>query len=140
MPLFIEFGIKGKDDFERIKSRFDPEDMIRYPKKWSDELLDYYRSIDRPVGIGLLGIFGYVRGMMGMERLLVSFHRDPKLVHEMFDFFVDFQIEAARKAVEEVNRFCHDMGGNGVPHWPPNIAKSFRGIHASWIQENNSLP
>ena len=27
--LFIEFGIKGRDDFERIKSRFDPEDIRR---------------------------------------------------------------------------------------------------------------
>ncbi|MGQ9514718.1 MAG: hypothetical protein ACUVTL_06685 [Thermoproteota archaeon] len=29
MPLFLEFGIKSREDFEKIKKRFDPEDILR---------------------------------------------------------------------------------------------------------------
>jgi len=129
MPLFLEFGIKDRDDFEKIKARFNPEDMRRYPKNWSDELLDYYRSTDKPVGIGLPGLFGYVRGMTGMERLLVWFHKDPKLVHNMFDFFTDFQINATRKAIEEAKidfaTIWEDMAYRTGPHIPPKAFSEF---------------
>ncbi|MGQ9514717.1 MAG: uroporphyrinogen decarboxylase family protein [Thermoproteota archaeon] len=67
--------------------------------------------------------------MMGMERLLISFHKDPKLVHDMFDFFVDFQIEAARKAVEEARidfaTIREDMAYRTGPHISPKMFREF---------------
>jgi uroporphyrinogen decarboxylase len=67
--------------------------------------------------------------MTGLERLLIWFHKDPKLVREMFDFFTDFQIEAARKAVEEARidfaTIWEDMAYRKGPHISPRAFREF---------------
>jgi len=46
MPGFIDFPVKNRADWEKIKERYDPGDARRYPKTWGDELIDYYNTVD----------------------------------------------------------------------------------------------
>jgi len=129
MATFIDFPIKKRDDWEKIKKRFDPYDKRRYPITWSDELLEYYKTIDRPIGLGMTGFFGEVRNLMGLERLLISFYRDPNWVREIMDFWADFLIETSRQALKEAKidyvTIWEDMAYKNGPHVSPKIFSEF---------------
>ncbi|MDW8061984.1 MAG: uroporphyrinogen decarboxylase family protein [Nitrososphaerota archaeon] len=129
MPTFIDFPVKSRSDWVKIRERFNPRDMRRYPKAWSLELIEYYRSTDRVVGLSMPGFFGQARYFMGLERLLVSFYRDPGLVHDIMNFWVDFLIEASRDIVENVKldyvSIWEDMCYNRGPHISPKLFEEF---------------
>lgn len=129
MPAYIDFPVKGRSEWEQIKKRYDPSDKRRYPMTWSKELIDYYQSLDKPVGIGLIGFFGETRRWMGLETLLRSFHKDPGLIRDMMDFWTDFQIEALSEAVESVEidyaTIWEDMAYVNGPLISPRFFREF---------------
>ncbi|MEM4461914.1 MAG: uroporphyrinogen decarboxylase family protein [Candidatus Bathyarchaeia archaeon] len=129
MPTFINFPVKNWSDWIRIRGRFDPRDIRRYPKTWSPELIDYYRVTDRVVGLSMPGFFGQARYFMGLERLLISFYRDPGLIHDIMDFWADFLVEASRDIVENVKldyvSIWEDMCYNRGPHISPKLFEEF---------------
>jgi len=129
MPQFLEFPVKDEHDFEKIKSRYDPNDIRRYPKNWSEELIDYYNSLDVPLGVSMAGFFGIARNLMGLERLLISFYKKPDLVKGIMDFWADFLIEVFSKVVEEVKldyvSFWEDMAYKNGPLISPHLFREF---------------
>jgi len=129
MPSFIDFPVKTRGDFEKMKKRYDPKDPKRYPKTWSPELVEFYETADYPIGIGFPGFFGLPRQFMGLENLLLSFYRDPKFIHEILDFWADFVIETAERAVQEARidyaNIWEDMGYNKGPHISPRLFEEF---------------
>lgn len=129
MPGFIEFPVKTRADWENIKKRYDPKDARRYPKTWGDELIDYYNTVDHPVGIHLGSCFGWARFLMGLQKLAVSFYREPDLVHEIMDFWADFTVELIKPAVEAVNfdfaTIWEDMAYKNGPHISPRQFREF---------------
>jgi len=132
MPQFFEFPVKNRDDWEEMKKRFDPEDPRRYPKTWSEELIEYYESLNLPVGIGeypYFGIFSTARWFMGPENLLKSFFIDPQLVKDMFNFFADFLIKTSERAVKEMRidfaSTFEDMAYKNGPHISPKMFREF---------------
>jgi uroporphyrinogen decarboxylase len=129
MPGFIDFPVKNRGDWERIRKRYDPKDPRRYPKTWGDELIDYYNTVDHPVGISLGSCFGWARWLMGLEKLAISFYKEPDLIHEIMDFWADFTIELVAQAVEPV-RFDYatiweDMSYKNGPHISPRLFAEF---------------
>lgn len=129
MPTFIDFPVKGRADWIRIKERFDPRDIRRYPKTWSPELIEYYKETDRVIGLSMPGFFGQARHFMGLERLLLSFYKDPGLIHEIMDFWADFLIEANREIVEKIRldyvSIWEDMCYSRGPLISPKLFEEF---------------
>jgi len=128
MPSFIDFPVKNRDDWEKIKRRYNPKDLRRYPKTWSNELIEYYNNTDRPVGVSLGSCFGWARELMGLEKLLVSFYKEPSLVQEIMDFWADFTIELITPAVEAVKfdyaTIWEDMAYKNGPHISQGFSES----------------
>jgi len=129
IPQFLEFPVKDKEDFEKIKTRYNPHDIRRYPKNWSEELVEYYNNLEVPLGVTMAGFFGIARNLMGLERLLISFYKNPSLVKEIMDFWADFLIETLTKAVEEVKidyaTLWEDMAYNRGPLISPRLFREF---------------
>lgn len=129
IPQDIDFGVKTPEDFEKIRDRYDPNDLRRYPKNWGPELMEYYREIDHPVGLYLPGIFGTARNMIGLKNLILMMFRYPDFVKELFDFIADFQLEAAKKAVSEATidyaSLWEDMAYHSGPHISPKQWRQF---------------
>ena len=85
MPQFIDYPVKDKKDFEKIKERFNPDSKDRIPDQW-DELIKVYKSRTYPLQLGggnFCGFFSILREMMGVEKALYSFYDDPSLVFEI---------------------------------------------------------
>ena len=105
MPQFLEFAVKSRRDWEELKARFESGDH-RYPRGWSD-LAKRYRESSSVLRLGagagyVGGFYGRLRGLLGFERLSLSFHDDPRLLKDMNQFHVDFLISTLDRCLSEV--------------------------------------
>lgn len=105
MSQWLEFPVKDKKSWERLKQRLDPHSPARYPVNWED-LKRMWKEREYPLILPGPSFYGWVRGWVGMENLALMFYDNPSLVHEMMDYIADFSIEVLRKAVEEVEIDC----------------------------------
>jgi uroporphyrinogen decarboxylase len=131
MPMFLEWLVKDREDWKRLKKNLDPTDPRRYPKEWSDEYIEYLKQVDLPVEIWVNGFYGMGRTYMGTVPFVSAFYKDPRLVREMMDFQADFMVEILRKAVEEVGPSIdmvvihEDMAYKHGPHVSPKLFREF---------------
>jgi uroporphyrinogen decarboxylase len=131
MPMWLEWPVKNKNDWEQIKTRLDPTDPRRYPKEWSGEYVEHLKAARFPVAMCLCGFYGLGRTYMGTVPFLSSFYRDPELVKDMIDFQANFLIESTRKAVETLRSSIdiviihEDMSYKHGPHISPKLFREF---------------
>jgi hypothetical protein len=73
MPRFLSYPVSRRDDFERIKERFNPDDPGRFPKNLSD-VIKQLGDRDYPMALGgrPVGFFGSLRDLMGFEGALTN--------------------------------------------------------------------
>jgi len=93
----------SRQDWEAMKRRYDPHDLRRYPRSWSPELLEHWRTTTSPVGLRLeWGPRRAIKNgyMLGLEAFLETLISDPPFVHDIFAYWAEFSIELARPVVE----------------------------------------
>jgi len=129
MPTFLSFPVKNAESLVKVRERFNPLDLRRYPLTWSPELIDYYRTTDRPVRMRYPGFFWQARDLMGLPYLLTAFYREPRALHGFFDFWADFLIETSKEALGAVKPdyvdFAEDMSYKNGPHISPRLFAEF---------------
>ena len=72
MDHFIKFPVNNREEFERIKSRFNPDDASRYPDNWQALLVEYKKR-DYPLNLkpgGHFGLYSGLRRWMGTGKRL----------------------------------------------------------------------
>lgn len=131
VPEFIGWQVESRRDFERLKEeRFRPQLRQRIPPNWP-ELVEAYRRRDYPLSIGgyPFGFYGFLRYLMGEQRLLFSFYDDPKLIRDIMGFLADFWIELWDQALAEVQvdcaHFWEDMAYRNGPLISPSLFRDF---------------
>ena len=128
MPQWLEYPIKGREDWERFKGYLNPDSPCRYPEYW-DDLKRTYPDRDYPLGIGGGSYYGWLRNWIGMEHLALMYYDDPELVHEMTDYIADFVLRVISRAVEEVDldfvSFWEDMAMKAGPLISPQLFREF---------------
>jgi uroporphyrinogen decarboxylase len=72
----IKHPIKSREDWEKIKYFFDPEIPGRIPLNWGD-IVEKYRDRDYPLIIFVGSLYGWLRDLMGVERISIAFYREP---------------------------------------------------------------
>jgi hypothetical protein len=130
-PEFIDWQVKDRKDFERIKEeRFQPILKDRVPGQW-ESILEGYKDRDYPISIGgyPYGFYGFLRYLMGEERLLYNFYDEPELVRDMMDFLADFWIALWDQALSRVTidcaHFWEDMAYRTGPLISPATFRTF---------------
>ena len=131
IPKYLDYPVKCREDWEKIKNeRLDPNDPRRFPDHWDDLVKSYNESTD-PVQLGYYpcGLFGMLRDMMGVEELLVAFYDDPALIHDMMDYLTDFWIRIYQKVVKDVKvdhlHIWEDMSGKQGLLISPDMFREF---------------
>ena len=128
MPQWLEYPIKGRDDWERFKERLNPDSPCRFPQYW-DDLKRAYRDRDYPLGISAGSYYGWLRNWIGMEHLALLYYDDPDLVHEMTDYIADFVLACISGVVEEVDldfaTFWEDMAMKTGSLISPDLFRDF---------------
>jgi len=129
IPKFLEFPVKDRHSWEEYKARFDL-DGIRYPEDW-EVVKERYGERTYPLGVDGGGYFGWARNFMGLEKLSVTFYKDPDLMRDIFKYRTEMVLKAIEKAVKEVEPridFAHwweDMCYNKGPLISPGLFKEF---------------
>jgi hypothetical protein len=128
MPQWLEFPIKGREDWERFKTLLNPDSPCRYPQYW-DDLKRTYRDRDYPLGVSAGSYYGWLRNWVGMEHLAVLYYDDPELVREMTDYIADFVLQVISRVVEEVKLdfagFWEDMAMKTGSLISPQLFREF---------------
>jgi uroporphyrinogen decarboxylase len=128
MPQWLEFPIKGREDWERFKLLLNPDSPCRYPQYW-DDLKRTYRDRDYPLGVAAGSFYGWLRNWVGMENLAVLYYDDPDLVREMTDTVTDFVLQVISRVVEEVDldfaTFWEDMAMKTGSLISPHLFRDF---------------
>jgi uroporphyrinogen decarboxylase len=131
VPEFIGWQVESRKDFERLKEeRFQPRLADRVPQDWAQRV-QAYRERDYPLSIGgyPFGFYGFLRYLLGEERLLLGFYDDPGLIKEIMGFLADFWIELWDQALGEVQvdcaHFWEDMAYRTGPLISPATFREF---------------
>jgi uroporphyrinogen decarboxylase len=127
----VGWPVSDRREFERLKEeRLQPILSERVPSGWSS-LLEGYRDRDYPLSIGgyPFGFYGFLRYLMGEERLLLSLYDDPQLVRDIMGFLADFWIQLWDQALDEIEvdcaHFWEDMAYRTGPLISPSMFREF---------------
>ncbi|MEM3045984.1 MAG: uroporphyrinogen decarboxylase family protein [Candidatus Bathyarchaeia archaeon] len=126
VPQFLDWPVKNREDLERFKAYFDPEDPRRYAEGWERRVKSVLETGSAPIGWGFPGFFGTARWLLGLERLLIAFMRDQALLRALFDFWSDFVLKLAKRALElqvDYMGVWEDMAYKNGPMVPPRLFK-----------------
>ena len=120
---YLDFPVKTPADFEKMKERFDPHTPQRtvsdqgaaVPDTMNPDGYRHYRpgpgwrdlqaacaSGDLPVSAGLPGLYWTARDWCGFEGLSIMFHDQPRLVHEMMEFWTWFLMEISAEPFSHI--------------------------------------
>ena len=119
---YLEFPVKNREDWEAMKPRYDAADPMRYlpegaktpstdPATWKYDAKDKSIFLNRAdmlnnggdtVGFVCFGPYWRVRDWCGFEGLSVMFYDQPDLVHEMMDFWIDFNITLLEPVLQRI--------------------------------------
>ncbi|HUV06859.1 MAG TPA: uroporphyrinogen decarboxylase family protein, partial [Spirochaetia bacterium] len=112
------------------EERFQPVLKRRVPEQWP-EIVNRHKGRDYPLSIGgyPCGFYGFLRFLMGEDRLLVNLYDDPRLVADIMSFLADFWIELWDQALREIKidcaHFWEDMAYKTGPLISPEMFRHF---------------
>ncbi len=132
--VYIGAPLSTREDWEKMKKRYDPTDVRRYPSYWGDELFEYYNETSRPVTIGMN--WGPARGikngyMFGFDRFMQLLINEPEVLEDMFEFWADFIIRYLEPFIDklQVDSFIFKEDGMGYKNSTLISPKMFKNIY-----------
>lgn len=136
---YLEFPVKNRDDWERMKLRYDPDDPARLPAGLESfsraaEGRDHYAEIT------VHGPFWQLREWLGFETLCMWFLDEPELIEEMCTFWKDYILALMRKFLPyyrpDAFRINEDMAYKAHPMISPAMTREFlQPVYKTWTAE-----
>jgi uroporphyrinogen decarboxylase len=137
MPEYIGSPVKNPEDWDAVKQRLIPDVQTRYPAEWNElvarwkkekPILNQYSAI--PTGYyGGPSLYGFVRMLVGEEKVLYLFYDNPALVNDMMETSTEFFIRILEKSLREAPlslvQFWEDMCYRNGPLISPAMVKEF---------------
>jgi uroporphyrinogen decarboxylase len=133
---WIKCPVESWDDWELMKTRYDPEDPSRVPADLP-ELGKQLAERDHVVGVHVHGPFWQLREWMGFEGLCAAFLDDPDLVRDMIGFWTDYISVLLSKVTAHVRLdyfyISEDMAYKQHAMISPEMTRSFLGpCYSAW--------
>ncbi len=117
MPEWLDYPVKSRRDWEELKAtRYRVGDPGRLAEDWP-AFRARVRVSGEAVQVGAFpwGVFGTVRDLLGVERLLVGFYDEPDLIREMMDHLTSLWLALWEQVASEVRidhiHIWEDMAG-----------------------------
>lgn len=130
MPQWLDFPVKNSADWKKMKERLMPGPQ-RCPKELSDDdLIAKWNNRDNPFIISsCASYFGWLRDLMGLETLLITYYDDPSLIHEITEHMEILIIETWKPVLSKIQvdcaNFWEDMAYKAGPFISPKLFREF---------------
>ena len=99
-------AVETRDDWEQLKAeRYSMELSRRFPENWS-ELVRSYIDRDYPLMVSSLGMWGPIRNLMGVDRLLYSFADNPDLIEDILSHLTELWIRILDRLLQDTDIDC----------------------------------
>jgi len=125
---WIRCPVESRDDWESMKSRYDPDDPARFPVDFPDRARRIANQ-DRVTSIFINGPFMQLREWLGFEGLCFAFLDNPDLVRDMLDFWRTFIARLLEKTfaaiVPDYVHVGEDMAYKEKAMISPDMTRSF---------------
>ena len=112
MPQYLEYPLKGREQWSDFKRRLDPDSPARFPLHW-ESIKKQYINRDYPLGISCGSLYGWLRNWMGVEGISLTLYDDPAFLERAADEMTDSILRVLEKAMEGVDydfaSFWEDM-------------------------------
>ncbi len=148
---WLDFAVKGWDDWRRVKERLDPHSPERTRPLSAAEVPEsmgpdgygrhpvggtyWQENVERcnnaevPVRLTVAGIYWGIRDYTGMEGLSVMFYEQPDLVHDMFEHWAWMLMELLDEPLRHIKVdeliLNEDMAFKGQSMMSPPLMKEF---------------
>ncbi len=141
---WIKCPVENREDWEQMKTRYDPEDPSRVPANLP-ELGKQLAERDHVVGAHVHGPFWQLREWFGFEGLCVAFLDDPELVRDMIRFWTDYTCVLLSKLTAHVKldyfHISEDMAYKQHAMISPEMTREYLGpCYLAWrdiVRANN---
>ena len=94
-----KFPVVTHADFEKMKTRYDPDDPSRYPEDFDDRVR-IMKDRDYIVAIAINGPFWQLREWCGFEPLCMLFIEDPGFIREMIYFWTSYVSQTMARVLD----------------------------------------
>lgn len=132
MPMWLEFPIKNRSDWEKIKEeRFSLDKISQRYFGNKKEIINKSKNRNSILGIfeNKTSFFGSLRFMMGEEKLFMTYYDDPKLIKDILEHLCTLWCgiveELTSKIDFDIAYFWEDMAGKNGSLISPAIFKEF---------------
>jgi len=137
-----KFPVESHDDWEEMKTRYDPKGPGRFP----DDFEDRCRALenrDHVCAIHFNGPFWQMREWCGMENLCMLMADDPELVDEMAAFWTEFASATMAPILERIEldavALSEDMAYKGHSMISQAMARRYLlPSYRRWVEESKS--
>jgi len=130
MPIYLDWPVKDRATWNEYKKRLDPNTPERYPADWNT----YTQKMNKlgeemPISLKVGGFYGYLREMIGTERILYMFYDDPILIEDMMEHVLYLETEVIKRAVKDIKidqaTLWEDMAYKAGPLISPAMVRKF---------------
>jgi uroporphyrinogen-III decarboxylase len=125
---WIKCPVESKEDWEEIKSRYNPDDSGRFPERF-EEQIDQLNMGQTLTTVSVAGPFWQLREWCGFERLCMLMIEDPNFVAEMVSFWTNFVTNILEKILQKTkfDRFymSEDMAYKTKSMISPKMVREF---------------
>ena len=105
---YLEHPVKNRQDWFKIKDRFDPDRPRRFPLNWAKQAGEL-KNNELPLYVCAHGLYNNARDLLGFETLSVMFYDDPSLVHEIMDQTGHLIFTVLEGLLADVQLDCFEM-------------------------------
>ncbi|MBU1877761.1 MAG: hypothetical protein KJ734_02310 [Chloroflexi bacterium] len=125
----LEWPVRTRADWERLRDRhLRADDPARFPADW-DERVRAYRGRQHALQLTHGGVYGFVRQLLGDERLLLTLYDDPAWVEEMMETYTSLCLALWERMVAQVDfdliECWEDMASKNGALLSPAMFRSF---------------
>jgi len=136
---WISFPVNNRQDFEDIKKRYNPNDLIRYPENFNIRINDLKKR-DYILTVNISGPFWQLREWCGFEPLCMLFLEDPDFVNDMTTFWSEYVSQTMARILDTgvVDRIwvSEDMAFKGFSMISPEMVRhQLKPVWDRWVSE-----
>ena len=99
--MFLDWPVKDRTTWSEYKKRLDPTTPERWPAEW-DAYVQRMNAKPHPISLEVGSFYGFLREMIGSERILYMFYDDPSLIEDMMDTMLHLETEVIKRVTKDI--------------------------------------